>query len=231
MPSVKTIGKLILKSALKELTTLNYIKSITLVGGGLNKIQGGKDLDLLIIIDNLSVFKYYSIERILKKIAKKFSSNALKVRLEERIGPVKHLKKNEITIHQILYDISGYRKYCTKSPLVAYDWQRFSPLYGLPIKYFNEIKKLTFKQLITKRLGIKHYISMLNRGEIDCIVYKKRKNRMVQSILQVKLSKAQKINLSEHALRHTLTSAFKILSGKNEDNDLVTSLVKKACSR
>ncbi|MCX6742108.1 MAG: hypothetical protein NTX24_02955 [Candidatus Pacearchaeota archaeon] len=208
---------------ISKLSKLEFIESITLVGSHSDlKISPSEkviDLDFVIIANKLIYRNYKTISKIFSEIARKFSDSNYSFFVERKIGPFKPQsleKKFTIVLHQIIFDIKGYRDYSQKSALASYDWQRTKPLYGNPLNYFFKIKKINTNQLIKERLGINFYLDALSKKEGVCIIYKKNKEKVCPKIKKIKLSKNQQIELMYHALFNTQNNMLKVISGKNE---------------
>ncbi len=218
------IKQKIIKSVKLELSKIPQIKSLTLVGSHANlnkKLERITDLDFIIIASKLDSRVFSNINKTLKLIALKYKRKRVSIAVEERIGPIKLKVRNKfnIIIHQIIFDISSYKNYCENSPLTAYDWQRFKPLFGMQLKEFNEIKKIDNEDLIEKRLGIDHYINMISNKNVDCLVYKVTNRNLIVEIEKVRISIKDLIQLMYHALFNTMNNRLKILEGRNSHHE------------
>ncbi|MEK6827156.1 MAG: hypothetical protein AABX99_01580 [Nanoarchaeota archaeon] len=203
-----------------KLSQIPEVVSLTLVGSHseLDKpIEKITDLDFIIIVNKLDISVYEKINQSLKSVAKKFNSKDMNTYVEERIGPVKleKRKKFNLIIHQIIFDIGGYVDYCKKSPLSAYDWQNFKPVFGKDLKKINHIKKITYEDLIDKRLGINYYLRVIRENTIFCLKYKIIKKNLILTKFPVKISEGEKLQLIYSALFFVMSNILKISTQKN----------------
>lgn len=211
---------LIVKDAVKSLSRMKYITSLTLVGShaSLNKkAEYITDLDLLIIVSKITPNRYQDISGALRKIAKKHSSNDSHVFVETRIGPIKFRprKKTNIMIHQLLYDEPNMKAHAIRSPLAPYDWQRFPPLFGKPFAKIANIKKIDREMVLTKRHGIDSYQATIRESGVKCYRFQRQGNKMKLQQISVKYSPMEKAAFLYNILNQTMNNIVKVRKQRN----------------
>ena len=172
-----------------EKIKLSGLVNISLVGSFQysKNLSNVNDIDLVIIVNDLSLATYKNIISEFKKIAKKLSNSRVRIMIEDRIGPLKPApikSKKVIQLHLLVFDIVVWKK--RKSPS-TFDWASFNKrISGVSLKSITNIKVLSKKAVIK---DIKESLLDLKQKTAFIRVYKFSNSTAILEVIPIKLTK------------------------------------------
>ena len=116
-----------------KLTPIEGLSSITFVGSfeSSTDISLISDIDIIVIVDELSEIKFREIEKAAGSIkGVDIGLDDYKIKLNMTFGPLKFNNENTVIFHIMVYDIVGHRKHVLESPFTCLDWEFFPAIYG-----------------------------------------------------------------------------------------------------
>ena len=203
----------------KVLKNLEYIKSANIVGSILNKnLDEISDLDLVVIIDKLSVDKLQEIEDIILSFNYSNYGFTKPIKLNKKFGPIKYDYKNNHIIHLMIYDLENHKKHVYDSPFTCFDWERTSIYSKKHIGQFHPVYKLMFNDFINARRGLLNYINNLKNSSLEYREYQIDNDSGIK--LQTNhliINERDKNEFSYHICKNLIFNYLKFVSKKNED--------------
>ncbi|MBI3631945.1 MAG: hypothetical protein HY225_00645 [Candidatus Vogelbacteria bacterium] len=180
------------------------------------------DVDIVFIFSELNPERYRALTDFIEKFCVSETVPGFGVIMETRFGPFKTASDQEITfqLHCLIFDVKGFEDYTKKSPLVVFDWQRFSPLYGKRIEKISLMPGITSKAIITARGGIDYSLEQIREGVNIAIrvqfTPKGKLERVIEKFLQTIEQKAETCYKSPYNI---LLNMWKLNRGVNQKPD------------
>jgi len=198
---------------------VGYILSLNIVGSFSEKdeIAGISDIDIVILIDNLTKEKYDEIINFFVKLKELIETDYnLRVKVNNTFGPLKFDDIADVVLHLMIYDRKGHLEHCIKSPFTVLDWER-SRLYAKrPMKEIIATFVPQPNQLINTRRGIETYLNDLHKSVITYRKYEINKSGVVKEITKVQtMSEKDKVEYVYHVMKFMMLNFMKI---KKNDN-------------
>ena len=158
--------KLITNKIVKIVKNKNYIVSSTVVGSFNSSpgLSGISDIDIVIIVDELSEKKFREIISEFEQIqCSEFQLNNYNVLVNSTFGPLKFNTKNNIVFHVMIYDINGHIKHVEESPFTCSSWEKNLPIYGLSLKEVYPVLNLQISDILSSRRGLSSYLNDIKK--------------------------------------------------------------------
>ncbi len=170
MHNIELIKKKIKDEVIEKLSSIEGVLSITFVGSFESSIDINliSDIDIIVIVDKLTEFKFKEIEHSAGTI--RTASIGLKnydIKLNMTFGPLKFNGDKTVVLHLMVYDIEGHRKHVLESPFTCLDWE-FSPaIYGKNLSEIYPASGLQLSHLVGSRRGLESYLDDLKKQVIS----------------------------------------------------------------
>ena len=151
-------------------SSLDFIKSLTLVGSfpesaSLDSIS---DIDIVIIIDELSKSKFQKIISAFRKLEQVIKTDYdYDLVLNTTFGPLKFYQDNTVVLHLMVYDTAGHILHCKESPFTCLDWQLSKVFFKSPMASIAQVTHLQPNYFFNSRRSVNDYLSDLNKGAIS----------------------------------------------------------------
>lgn len=160
-----------IKSAIvKKLSPIEGLNSITFVGSfeTSTDISLISDIDIIVIVDELSEIKFREIEKSAGTIkGVDVGLDNYKIKLNMTFGPLKFNDEKTIVFHIMVYDIVGHRKHVLESPFTCLDWEFFPAQYGKDLSDIYPASGVQLEDLVGSRRGLEAYLDDLKNQVIS----------------------------------------------------------------
>ena len=234
----RKIKEKIKNEILKSVSNIDCIVSATIVGSFIDSIgiEGISDIDIIIIVDNLT-------KKVFDEINQSFNSiKSSDIGLEEydiiinnTFGPLKFNSDKNVVFHLMVYDIEGHINHVEQSPFTCCSWEEYKPIKGLSLNEIYPVVNLQLNDIIESRRGILSYIDDIENGVITYRRYEFKNNNLLIIRDKFNLDSIHNLEYSYHISFHLLNNLRKILTSefrsiKNEkllefyiDNKILTN--------
>ncbi|MDP2925246.1 MAG: histidine phosphatase family protein [Nanoarchaeota archaeon] len=208
---------------IRDLTeNLDFIQSGNIVGSfsKYSGIEGINDVDIVLILDELSKDKFESViknfEKIKKEIESKYGYNVI---LNPSLGPLKFNKDN-IVFHIMLYDIKSHIDHCIKSPFTCYDWQNSGIFFKKSMSELYKVYHLQPSNFFDSRRSSKEYLSEIKENKLSYRKYIIQKNKVIEKKDYKLMDSRDRIEFSYHIMRFLMSNLLKLYYRQNKDYDI-----------
>ena len=193
-----------------------YILSTSIVGSFLTSsdLSGISDIDVIIIVDELSEFKFKKIIDSFQQISvKSIGLDEYNVKVNSTFGPLKFNTDKNIVFHVMIYDTKGHIKHVEESPFTCHSWENFSPILGYSLSDIYPVLNLQLSDVLNSRRGLFSYLEDVENGEITYRKYEfiNKEAHVIKD--KFKLDSRHKLEYSYHITFHLLNNFYKIISG------------------
>jgi hypothetical protein len=157
-----------------KLAPIEGLKSITFVGSfeTSTDISLISDIDIIVVVDELSETKYIEIEVAAGSIkGVDIGLEDYKIKLNMTFGPLKFNNEKTVVFHIMVYDIQGHRKHVLESPFTCLDWEFFPAIYGKNLSEIYPASGVQLEDLVGSRRGLDAYLDDLTKKVISYRVY------------------------------------------------------------
>lgn len=210
---------------LKSVSNIECIISTTIVGSFIDSIgiEGISDIDIIIIVDNLTKKVFDEINSSFDSIkSSQIGLEGYDIIVNNTFGPLKFNSEKNVVFHLMVYDIDGHINHVEQSPFTCFSWEEYNPIKGLSLKEIYPVVNLQLNDIIESRRGILSYIDDIENGVITYRRYKFNNNNLLTIKDKFKLDSIHKLEYSYHISYHLLNNLRKILtrefrSLKNEE--------------
>jgi len=170
MHNINPLKQKIKTVIVNKLSPLEGLSSITFVGSfeSSTDISLISDIDIIVIVDELSRSKFSEIEDAAGSI--KGVDIGLKdysIKLNMTFGPLKFNKEKSVVFHIMVYDIQGHRKHVLESPFTCLDWEFFPAIYGKNLSEIYPASGVQLEDLVGSRRGLDAYLDDLTNKVIS----------------------------------------------------------------
>ena len=222
-PSI--IKEKIQSEILKAVSNKDCIISTTIVGSFIHSfgIEGISDIDIIIIVDNLTKKVFDEINSSFDSIkSSQIGLDGYDIIVNNTFGPLKFNSEKNVVFHLMVYDIDGHINHVEESPFTCFSWEEYNPIKGLSLKEVYPVVNLQLNDIIQSRRGILSYINDIENGVITFRRYEFTNNNLLTIKDKFKLDSKHKLEYSYHITFHLLNNLWKILtrevcSLKNEE--------------
>ena len=146
------------------------LSSVTFVGSfeTSTDISLISDIDIIVIVDELSGTKFSEIEDAAVSI-KGFDIGLedYSIKLNMTFGPLKFNNDKTVVFHIMVYDIQGHRKHVLESPFTCLDWEFFPAIYGKNLSEIYPASGVQLEDLVGSRRGLDAYLDDLTKKVIS----------------------------------------------------------------
>jgi broad specificity phosphatase PhoE len=170
MLNISSIKSQIKNEVVKKLAPIVGLNSITFVGSfeTSSDITLISDIDIIVIVDELSSSKFSEIEIAAGSIkGLDIGLEDYKIKLNMTFGPLKFNSDKTVVFHIMVYDILGHRKHVLESPFTCLDWEYFSAIYGKNLSEIYPAYGVQLTDLIGTRRGLEAYLDDLNKKVVS----------------------------------------------------------------
>jgi len=153
-----------------KLAPIEGLSSITFVGSfeSSTDISLISDIDIIVIVDELSEIKFREIEKAAGSIkGVDIGLDDYKIKLNMTFGPLKFNNENTVIFHIMVYDIVGHRKHVLESPFTCLDWEFFPAIYGKNLSDIYPASGVQLEDLVGSRRGLEAYLDDLKNQVIS----------------------------------------------------------------
>lgn len=207
------LKKYLTKEIKRVAESLNYIKSATLVGSFSSSegMEGISDVDIVIIIDNLTKDKFDGIVNEFNKL-----NRIIKIDydydtiMNTKFGPLKFNRENTVVLHLMIYDIKGHIKHCIESPFTCLDWQHSNKFFKMPMESIFNVTSLQPNYFFNARRSINDYLNDLLSNKISYREYKFGKGDVTEVKKSTKMENKDKFEFSYHIIKFCMSNFMKL---------------------
>lgn len=191
--------------------------SSTIVGSLIDKkgLEGISDVDLVIILDNLSKNRFETTFDAFNSLKVDIKKNTgLDLFINSSLGPLKFNKTNTIVLHLMMYDVRSHIEHCIKSPFTCLDWQRSKVYTGKSLPNIFPINTLQPRYFFNSRRGIEDYLKDLRAGTVSYREYNFY-NGVSERVKFKQMSNKDRFEFSFHIFKFCMLNFLKLYYQKN----------------
>jgi broad specificity phosphatase PhoE len=170
MLNISSIKEQIKAVVVNKLAPIEGLNSITFVGSfeTSTDIKLISDIDIIVIVDELSWSKFSEIENAACSInGLDIGLEDYKIKLNMTFGPLKFNNEKTVVFHIMIYDIAGHRKHVLESPFTCLDWEYFTSIYGKNLSQIYPATGVQLEDLVGTRRGLEAYLDDLKNQVIS----------------------------------------------------------------
>ena len=198
-----------------------YFISITPVGSHVDDkdVEKVNDLDVVMVFDKLTPDKWDNTIKLFDDFASTYSTDSLGVLIETRFGPFKTKSDKPITmqLHLLFFDLESFAEYTKTSPLISFDWFRFSPIYGENLEKISPLPFITKETIIKNRGGIDYSLEQIAGGlNITLCLSFDDEEKLIKKLEKISQTKEQKAETYFKSIKNILLAMWKIKEQVNE---------------
>ncbi len=203
----------------KTLENIPFVASGTLVGSFVDKksLEGMSDIDTIVIVDKLSKNNYDKIikqfEKIGEDVCKKFGYKYI---INPTFGPLKFNDKDTVVFHLMIYDKSGHKDHCIKSPFTCLEWERSENFVKSKMSEIWAVNKLQPNYFFNSRRSISDYMQDLNKSSISYREYIFKNNEVIEEKKYKRMSNRDKFEFSYHIMKFCMLNFLKLYHHNNK---------------
>lgn len=170
MLNINLLKEQIKTEIVNKLAPINGLNSITFVGSFESSIDINliSDIDIVVIVDDLSRTKFSEIEVAagsIKGVDIGLEDHSIKLNMT--FGPLKFNIEKTVVFHIMVYDIKGHRKHVLESPFTCLDWEFFPAIYGRNLSEIYPASGVQLEDLAGSRRGLDAYLDDLTNKVIS----------------------------------------------------------------
>ena len=170
MHNINPLKDQIKTEIVNKLSPIESLNSITFVGSfeTSTDISLISDIDIIVIVDELSEIKFREIEKAASSIkGVDIGLDDYKIKLNMTFGPLKFNNEKTVVFHIMVYDIVGHRKHVLESPFTCLDWEFFPAIYGKNLSGIYPASGVQLEDLVGSRRGLEAYLDDLKNQVIS----------------------------------------------------------------
>ena len=170
MHNINPLKDQIKTEIVNKLSPIESLNSITFVGSfeTSTDISLISDIDIIVIVDELSEIKFREIEKAASSIkGVDIGLDDYKIKLNMTFGPLKFNNEKTVIFHIMVYDIVGHRKHVLESPFTCLDWEFFPAVYGKNLSDIYPASGVQLEDLVGSRRGLEAYLDDLKNQVIS----------------------------------------------------------------
>ena len=201
------------------INSMDFVISGNLVGSFSkgDTLKGISDIDIVIIVDNLTKLKFREILKNFNLLKKEVESKyGYKTLINNTLGPLKFNKDN-IVFHLMLYDLKSHEDHCIKSPFTCLDWQKSKVFVKKPIKEVHQVRLLQPSYFFGSRRSLKEYLTEIKNNRISFREYQIINNNVSEVKKFKELDERHKIEFSYHIAKFLMINFLKLYHKNNPD--------------
>ena len=217
MNQFKEIKTILKNEILSAVSSKTYIVSTTIVGSFMTSpgIEGISDIDIVIIVDELTKSKFEDINNSFKKIlSSQIGLDDFDILINNTFGPLKFDNGKNIVFHLMVYDIKGHIDHVEQSPFTCFSWENFKPIHGISLREVYPVLNLQIKDIIDSRRGISSYIRDIENGVISFRKYSFVEENPIVIKDKFELDLKHRLEYSYHITYNLLNNFYKIITRK-----------------
>ena len=217
MNQFKEIKTILKNEILSAVSSKTYIVSTTIVGSFMTSpgIEGISDIDIVIIVDELTKSKFEDINNSFKKIlSSQIGLDDFDILINNTFGPLKFDNGKNIVFHLMVYDIKGHIDHVEQSPFTCFSWENFKPIHGISLREVYPVVNLQIKDIIDSRRGISSYIRDIENGVITFRKYSFVEENPIVIKDKFELDLKHRLEYSYHITYNLLNNFYKIITRK-----------------
>ena len=199
--------------------SIDYVQSATVVGSFLSSdgIDAISDIDVIIIVDELSKRKFDEINEAFEALREPLSTNYdHKLIINPTFGPLKFNQPNTVVFHLMIYDQEGHKDHCIKSPFTCLDWQLSKTYYKKPMADIYEVTALQPNFFFfSARRGINDYMKDLKSGTLSYREYDFSKKPVATVEKARRMDDRDRFEFTYHIMRSCMTNFLKLYHDSN----------------
>jgi broad specificity phosphatase PhoE/2'-5' RNA ligase len=202
-----------------KLSSLESIISITFVGSfeSSSDISLISDIDIIVILDELSGTKFKQIEAIAGSIKSDDIGLAkYRIKLNMTFGPLKFNDRKTVVFHIMVYDIKGHRKHVLESPFTCLDWEFFPAIYGKNLSDIYPASGVQLDDLLKSRRGLEAYLDDLKKQIISYREYDFSTKIYTEKKYTFQIDDRHQKEYAYHILKFLQINLLKILFQENK---------------
>lgn len=212
-----------LKDYLKEkikgiLESIDFVISGTIVGSFINYkgLIGIGDIDIVIIINRLTKYKFEKIINEFKKLGPIIKIDYdYEVIINTTFGPIKFNKEKTVVFHLMVYDIPRHINHCEESPFICLDWQISKFFVKSPISNIYRITTLQPNYFFNVRRSVKDYIKDLSLDSISYREYQFKGDKVIEEKKFKRMDMQDKFEFSYHIMKFCMINLLKLYYKEN----------------
>ncbi len=202
-----------------KLSPIEGLTSITFVGSfeSSSDITLISDIDIIVIIDELSEPKFREIENAAGSITGfDIGLEDYKIKLNTTFGPLKFNSEKTVVFHIMIYDIAGHRKHVLDSPFTCLDWEYYKAIYGKNLSEIYPASGVQLDDLVGSRRGLDSYLDDLKNQVISYREYDFSTNPHTEKKNTYPIDDRHQKEYSYHILKFLQLNLIKILFQENK---------------
>ena len=214
----KKLKRTILLGIRKTVESMDFVESGNIVGSFSEGegIEGINDIDIVIILDELTKKKFQKVLNKFNELKKEIESRyGYPVYINNTLGPLK-FNYDCIVFHLMIYDIETHKQHCINSPFTCFDWQRSKLFIKKPLHAIYKNWDLQLKDFFSSRRGIDEYLYEIKSNKLSYRVYEFKGNKVVEVKKYKEMNERDKIEFACHIVRFLITNFLKIYYFKNK---------------
>lgn len=170
MLNINALKEQVKTVVVNKLAPIEDLISITFVGSfeSSTDISLISDIDIIVIVDELSGAKFREIEVAAGSIKSvDIGLEDFRIKLNLTFGPLKFNNEKTVVFHIMVYDILGHRKHVLESPFTCLDWEFFPAIYGKNLSQIYPASGVQLEDLVGSRRGMEAYLDDLKKQAIS----------------------------------------------------------------
>ena len=233
MLNINLLKEQIKNVIVSKLAPIEGLISITFVGSfeSSTDISLISDIDVIIIVDELSKTKFSEIEVAagsIKGVDIGLEDHSIKLNLT--FGPLKFNNEKTVVFHIMVYDIQGHRKHVLESPFTCLDWECFPAIFGKNLSEIYPASGVQLNDLVGSRRGLEAYLDDLKNQVISYREYDFTTSPYTEKKHTFQIDSRHQKEYAYHVLKFLQLNLIKILFQVNkrytifELSDIISSL-------
>jgi len=209
----------IIKRVKSVIDSIKFIESGTIVGSfsDTKGVRGLGDIDLVVIVDELTKKKFNIIVSKFEEVKRQLESNyGHPVLINTSFGPLKFNKQGDVVFHLMIYDRDSHKLHCKKSPFTCYDWQRSEMFMKKPMKDIYSVKSLQPSYFFGFRRSAEEYLSEIKSNFISYREYNFLGKKIVEEKRYKQMDKKDQIDFSYHIVKFLMSNFLKMHYRENK---------------
>jgi broad specificity phosphatase PhoE len=214
MLNINLLKDQIKKVVVNKLSPIQGLNSITFVGSfeSSTDITLISDIDIIVIVDELSGTKFSEIENAIGSIkGLDIGLEDYKIKLNMTFGPLKYNNDKTVVLHVMVYDTLGHRKHVLESPFTCLDWEFFPALFGKNLSEIYPASGVQLDDFVGSRRGLDAYLDDLKKNVISFREYDFSTEPYSEKKYSFKIDDRHKKEYAYHILKFLQLNLIKIL--------------------
>lgn len=219
MRNIDSLKEQIKTVVVNKLIPIEGLNSITFLGSFESSIDINliSDIDIIVIVDELSSSKFREIEVAASKITSfDIGLEEYKIKLNMTFGPLKFNHEKTVVFHIMVYDVVGHRKHVLESPFTCLDWELFPAIYGKNLSEIYPASGVQIEDLVGSRRGLDAYLDDLRKKVISFREYDFSGERYSEKKHTFQIDDRHQKEYAYHILKFLQINLIKILFQVNK---------------